>query len=194
VYIAVIICLGLIGCGKDNGQAPQVTASMLTADGWTDFEAGLIEEAMADFEQALAKDAAYGEAYNGIAWCYLRTDLLEQALANFDEAIATGVTHADPHAGKAIIYRDLEPVDFNLAIEWASEALFIDPGYVFEHDNTLDWHDLRLILAHCFIALKDYGKAKVQVDFLNAANTLDPQSATFVDDLIAEVERLGTIY
>lgn len=192
IYLSIALLLGpLAGCG-DDGEGPEVvTADMLTGDGWAGFEAGRIEEALADFLLAIGIDVGYGEAHSGAGWCLVRMDSPGQALDHFNAAISNGVTHADPRAGKAVIYRDLEPVDFQLAIAWADSALYIDPAYVFAHDESLDWRDLRLILAHSFVAVGDYTKAKFQVDLLNPANALDPESATFVEDLIAEIERLG---
>jgi tetratricopeptide (TPR) repeat protein len=189
VVAILAACLGLgIGCGGDGG--PGVTAAGLTAGGWELFEAGETHAALARFEDALGISRTYGEAYNGIGWCCVRLDSLERGTDSFEAAIANGVTSADPPAGMAIIYRDLEPVNFQLAVDFADSALTLDLDYSFEHDPTFDWRDLRLILAQCLLGLQRYHDAKQQVDILNPANALDPASDTFVEDLIAEVERL----
>jgi tetratricopeptide (TPR) repeat protein len=189
---AVVVTVAFVaiaaGCGSDGG--PKITAAGLTADGWKLFESGEVSEALATFEDALAITSTYGEAYNGIGWCCIRLDSLERGAQSFGAAMANGVTSADPPAGMAIIYRDFEPVDFELAVHFADSALSLDPNYSFDHDPRLDWRDLRLILAQCLLGLKRYQEAKDQVDILNPANTLDPAADTFVEDLIFEVQRL----
>lgn len=182
----------LSGCGDDGG--PRTTARSLTADGWDLFEAGEMEEALAKFEAALEISEFYGEAYNGVGWCCVRLDSLDRGLDAFHAAAASGVTNADPLAGLAIIYRDREPVDFQMAADFADSALTLEADYGFDHDPTLDWHDLRLILAQSLIGLGRYEDAKIQVDILNPWNTLDPIADTFIEDLIAEVQRLCDLF
>lgn len=55
---------------------------------------------------------------------------------------------------------------------------------------TLDWRDLRLILAQSHFALGEYTDANAQVTLLGGTAP-DPNSPTFVEDLLAEIERLG---
>jgi tetratricopeptide (TPR) repeat protein len=186
----VMPALCWLACG-DNTCPPEVTERQLTAQGWKKFEGGDYGGALSKFRQALRKNRAYGEAYNGEGWCRLKLDSLDVGLASFDDAILNGVGSADPCAGKAVIYRDLEPVDFQMAVDWADSALAIDSEYTFSHDESLDWKDLRLILGHSYYCLSEYLEAKAQVDILNPDNTLDPGSDTFVDDLLAELQRLG---
>jgi tetratricopeptide (TPR) repeat protein len=191
VVLTVGVSLGVLsGCG-DGGGGPRTTARSLTADGWDLFEAGEAVEALARFEEAVEISQAHGEAYNGIGWCCVRLDSLVRGIDSFETALANGVTNADPLSGLAIIYRDLEPVSFQSAADFADSALALDPDYAFDHDPTFDWHDLRLILAQSLIGLNRYEDAKAEVDILNPWNTLDPAADTFIEDLIAEVQRLG---
>jgi len=97
---------------------------------------------------------------------------------------------ADPDAGSAIIRRDLEPVDYSAAISAAQAALGANATYVFAHDTALDWKDLRLILAQSYFTLGQYTNANSEVQALGG-NTLDPQSPTFVADLLSEIQTLG---
>jgi hypothetical protein len=97
----------------------------------------------------------------------------------------------DPRAGKSVVYRDRDPIDLEAAIAWADSALAIDEEYCFTHDTKFDWYDLRLIRAHSYFELALYAEAKAEVDFLDPMNTLDPASETFVEDLLAELQRLG---
>ena len=184
-----LLCL-LLGCG-DNGTEPEPTAAELTAAGWLRFEAGDYRVALSRFEEAARKRAGYGEAHNGIGWCCIWLDSLDAALGGFDTAISNGVMTGDPRAGKSVVYRDRAPLDLVAAIDWADSALTINPAYVFTHDTSFDWYDLRLIRAHSYFELALYHQAKAEVDILDPANTLDPASETFVEDLLAELRRLG---
>lgn len=189
--VAALVVLSLaLGCG-DNGGGPELTAEQLTEQGWDKFEDNQFEEAVSEFDQALGKDPEYGEAYNGVGWCCVKIDSLEAAIDAFGQAISNGVISADPRAGKAIVYRDLEPVDFQMAIDWADSGLAIDSDYAFTHDDTFDYKDLRLILAQSYYGLSQYDEALAQVDILNPTNTLDPESDTYIEDLLAEIQRLG---
>jgi tetratricopeptide (TPR) repeat protein len=188
---AVMLMLCWLACGH-NSSEPGVSSRQLTAQGWDKFEGGDYDGALSKFRQVLRRNRTYGEAYNGEGWCRLKLDSLDVGLVSFDSAISNGVESADPCAGKAVIYRDLEPVDFQLAIDWSDSALALDPEYTFSHDESLDWKDLRLILGHSYYCLNEYLEAKAQVDILNPDNTLDPDSDTFVDDLLAELQRLGS--
>ena len=187
----VMLSLFWLACGDDGDSKPEVTEQQLAAQGWERFEGGDYDGALSKFREALSKNRSYGEAYNGEGWCRLKLDSLDVGLTSFDDAILNGVESADPCAGKAVIYRDLEPVDFQAAIDCADSALAIDIEYRFSHDESLDWKDLRLILGHCYYCLNEYLEAKAQVDILNPLNTLDQDSETFVDDLLRELQRLG---
>jgi tetratricopeptide (TPR) repeat protein len=192
---AVVLSLAALmamlwGCG-DNGTAPEPTAAELTAAGWLRFETGDYRSALSRFEQATRTSAGYGEAYNGIGWCCIWLDSLDAALDGFDQAISNSVAAGDPRAGKSVVYRDRVPLDLEAAIDWADSALAIDPGYVFTHDTTFDWYDLRLIRAHSYFELALYDQAKTEIDILSPANTVDPAADTFVEDLLAELQRLG---
>jgi hypothetical protein len=78
-------------------------------------------------------------------------------------------------------------------VVYASNALSLDRVYVFEHDQSYDWHDLHLIMAQSYFAITDYLAANARVDSIGG-NPQDPGSPTFVQDLADEIERLETIY
>lgn len=188
----MLIVTMVLGCGGGGGGGePQVTAEQLTREGWERFEQQDFRGGLGKFGEAVAKDASYGEAYSGIGWCCIKIDSLAGGITALSQAISRGVAGADPRAGKAVIYRDLAPVDFGLAIAWADSALRVSLRYVFPHDTTLGWRDLRLILAQSYFGLRRYGEAKAQVDSLDSDNGLEPGSDTFVDDLLSVIQELG---
>jgi tetratricopeptide (TPR) repeat protein len=178
------------GCGtSDEGNGPTPPSTHVDR-GWEAFEAGDFADAESHFEAAIAEDLANSEAHNGLGWTNMKLDDLQEALTSFDAALTHGFIGADPHAGKAILLRDLEPVDYAAAITSANSALGIESDYVFAHDADLDWKDLRLVLAQSHFALGAYDEANSQVGTLGG-NEQDPASSTFVEDLLAEIERLG---
>ena len=188
-----IVALGIMcaGCSDDNGAGPEVTAGRLTTEAWTLFEREDYLGALAKFEAAIRMDASYAEAYNGCGWSGLRLDSLAFAVSKYVEALNNDSPSADPFAGQAVANRDLDPGDFQQAVISADSALARDPDYVFTHDTTFDWKDLRLIMAQSYFHLGQYEDAKGQIDILNPQNSLDPGSATFVEDLLLEIQRLG---
>ena len=188
------VALGL-GCGGGDGGGggPSETAASLTSDGWTRFEGGSYQNAISKFNEALALDADYAEAYSGLGWAYARLDSLDKALSAFNQCVSHGMTSADPYAGKAPVQRDLDPPQFSQAASSASTALNKDSDYVFSHYQSFDWRDLHLIKAQSYYGLGKYTNAKAEVDVLGGTS-LDPQSYTFEEDLAAEIERLEGLY
>jgi tetratricopeptide (TPR) repeat protein len=181
----------LSGCDGDDGDGHGgSTAAELTSEGWTLFEMGDFVAAESKFKEALAVDAGFAEADNGLGWTWLRLDSLAVAVSSFDAALGKGLASADPYAGQAVAYRDLEPVDLMLAVAAAERALHRDVRFEFAHDPRFDWRDLRLILAQSYFGLQRYAEASAQVDSLGGAAP-DPHAERFVEELLAEIERLG---
>ena len=202
MWTALLVAGSLVaGCGE-NAEEPEITAEILTARGWDQFEAGNFVSALSNFHQAIAKDSDYADAYNGCGWSELGLDSLAVAITDFDQSLAKGISTPDPFGGKAIAYRDPEELDpgfdiasqdsiRGLAIVCADSVLSRDVRYVFSHDSTFNWQDLRLIMAQSYWHLSQYDEAKVQVDSLNPENLLNLASVTFVEDLMVEIQRLG---
>jgi tetratricopeptide (TPR) repeat protein len=180
------------GCGGDGGSGPGATAESRTAEGWVLFEAGDFAGAIAKFSDALALDDTYADAYNGLGWSLANLDSLARALENFNECIANGM-EGDPHAGRAPVYRDVQPPQFNSAVSTAAAALSFNRRYVFEHDTAFDWHDLHVIMAQSYFGLGQYSQANAEVDSLGG-NVQNPSSPSFVEDLASEIERLEGLY
>ena len=194
--LTLIVAL-MIGCGTQEGTGvepkddPAPDPSLVEL-GWAAFRAGQYETAEDLFKQAIAEDAGDHEAHNGLGWTLLRKDELTSAIVSFDAALTNGFAGADPHVGKAILLRDLRPVNYAAAIAEANTALSIDSDYVFAHDAELDWKDVRLILAQCYYATGQYDEANTQVGLLGGTMQ-DPSSDTFVEDLLAEIQALGEL-
>jgi len=189
----------LSGCGDGRrpsrtpngpGSGDEPTAEELTSLGWLSFEGGDITDAVANFQSAIATDTNHAEAYNGAGWSLANLNELPAADSAFQAAITKGLESADPHAGRAVVLRDLEPVDLLAAIMSARDALAIEARYLFIHDNSFDWRDLRLIIGQAAFELGAYDTAHDQVDSLGGI-MLDETSPAFEEELLHELERLG---
>jgi len=196
--IVPIVCAGLLamlaGCGGgDGGGGGEVcdNAQCLTDEGWQLFEQGQYQNAIAKFNEALTKDPAYADAYNGLGWSYANLDSLNRALKKFGLCIANGMTTADPYAGCAPVYRDAGFITGYLdsGVWTDSTALAKDSDYEFSHDDTFDSDDLHLILAQCYYRLGRYLDAKAEVELLGGP-VLDPQDEDFEEDLAAAIQDL----
>lgn len=183
----------LSDCGND-GVDPDMPGAPtdLVGEGWAAFEAGNLATAALRFEAAIVREPSNNEAHNGLAWTCLRRGNLSDAVFGFDMAIANGFSGPDAHAGKAILLRDLPPVDYPAAIDAAVAALRIEAAFVFVHDTRFDWKDLRLVMAQSHFALGEYEAANAQVGLLGGT-VQDPVSPTFVLDLLSELDRLGDV-
>jgi len=162
----------------------------LVDEGWNAFDIGDYNTAASTFIQAIDEDASNSKAHNGLGWALLSLGNLENSIVSFDAALSNDFTGADPHVGKAIILRDRRPVDYAATINEAKLALSMNEDYVFLHDVDLDWKDIRLILTQSYFAVGAYIEANNQIELLGG-NVQDPTSATFVLDLLAEIQALG---
>jgi len=187
----LILGLALAGCGGGNDP---VSPPSKVEQGWSAFQKGDFTAAQDFFESALTDDPTDPEAHNGLGWVQLKgLDDLAAAIQSFDSALANGFAEADPNVGKALALRDLEPVDYGAAIACAQTALTKEPNFVFDHHTSLDWHDVRLVLAGAFYATGDYTSAYAEVTALGG-NTLDTAGPRFIQQLLVEIDRLSRLY
>jgi tetratricopeptide (TPR) repeat protein len=188
LLLGLMCGLALVGgCGGGDGGGPGDTAASLTEDGWERYEAGDYAGAVGKFNAAIDLDANYKDAYNGLGWSHAKLDELDDALTNFNLCISKGDTRPDPLAGKAPVLRDLDPPQFQNAIDAAVAALAKDSDFVFEHYEDFDWHDLRLIKAQCYFALNMYSQAVVEIVALGGSID-DPTSASEIAEEIEALE------
>ena len=156
VLLGIACALALaIGCGGDGDTGPGASAASKTAEGWVLFEAGDYNGAIGKFNEAIAIDDEYADAYNGLGWSFANLDSLARAITNFGTSIANGM-EGDPHAGQAPVYRDLDPPQFANAVSTAETALSHDRRYEFEHDTDFNWQDLNLIMAQSHFGLGQF--------------------------------------
>ncbi len=196
-FLFSLCLIAALGCGDDDGDDPggngpgtDPTATELTDQGWDKFEDSELDSAEAYFVDALDTDSTYGEAWTGRGWVDLLRDSLSNAISDFDKALALDTGQEDAQAGKAALLPEIEPPDFQGAVDAAESVLSGAGRYIFDHDTDFDWMDLRLIMAQSFFALTFYDSANVQVDSLGGTPA-DSADEWYVDSLAVRIQRLG---
>jgi len=168
---AAILLAAASGCSKGGpgSRAPEETAL-----GWTAWEAGDYATARTHFLTALSEETDYADAHHGLGWSHAFLGSLPQAVTALTNARASGLITADPYAGLAFVLRDLPDLDG--AIAAADAALGITPAWSFVHRTSIDWKDLRLVLAQCYFrkGSATFAQAQAQLDLLDPGNGLDP--------------------
>ena len=164
--ILIIVTLSLFSC-EDNGGEPEATAGELINSGWVNFEAGEFSSAVSDFNSALSKDASAFEAYSGIGWSQIRLDQIDEAETNYMTALNGNYAGKELLAGLAAI--SLVNEEYTTAIGYAESILNIDPDWVFEHDNSIDFKDVWLLVATAYFHEGDF--AEVELSILKIEST-----------------------
>jgi hypothetical protein len=190
--LAALLALAVLpGCGGDDssGPDPATVAAGLTAEGWTLFEAGSIGPAEDKFREALGALGSFAEAHDGLGWSLAYQDDLTGANTAFQSAIANGLASAEPRAGWAFVLAEKSPSDLAGAIARAGEALALEQRFVFAHDTTVSWWDLRLLRAQAYVTVGSLPEAAAEVESLGG--NVPPPGPYFADSLLLEIERLG---
>jgi len=166
--------------GNQSERSREVSATpynevVLTAEGWTDWEAGEYAAATGKFQAALNLDSDHAPAYTGLGWTLLKLNDIATAASRFTAALSRNPNDLDARAGGLIAYRELS-TGLNQARNHGSYLLNLDPAYVFSHDRNVDADLIRLVLAQVyFLSGPDYhAAAQDLLDVLVPGNGLDP--------------------
>lgn len=143
----------------------------LTMLGWESFELQDYAAAISYFTQAKSI-ADYTDAYNGLGWGYIRVDSIQNALLNFNSSITLDSLNIDAYAGRSSVNLYLNR--YTSAINDANNVISYDEFYVFSHDTTISYKDIRLILAQSYFYTQQYERAQEQVDIIYPENGLNP--------------------
>ena len=121
-----------------------------------------LEQALADYTQAIALDPKYALAYNNRGLTHRVLKHLEQALADYTQAILLDPKFANAYNNRGNTYRDLKHLEEALADY--TQAIVLDPKFAIAYNNRgSTYYDLK----HLEQALADYTQAI----------TLDPKFA-----------------
>ena len=175
--ILIIVTLSLISC-EDNGSEPEATAGELINSGWLKFEAGEYSSAVSDFNSAITKDASAFEAYSGIGWSQIRLDQIDDAETNYLTALNGNYAGKELLAGLAAI--SLANEEYTTAIGFAESILNIDPDWIFEHDNTVDYKDVWYVVAIAYFHEGDFTEVEAAILKIDSSYSIDENdSATW---------------
>lgn len=200
-YLSFFLILMLIaGCAADNGTDPvDDDVAEIVASGWETFGYAVLgggsfsyQNALETFEEAIGLDSSSAESFHGAGWCSARLTLLSQAVSFFQQSIAINSDLTSAHAGLAFVYNAQKQYQNS-----NSEALIVinqDSEWNFDHDNSLSYTDIYVMIAMNYYALGNYSQSLTYVKKLNpefniSVDTLEGKSA-----LAEEIERLrGTV-
>ena len=128
---------------------------------------GMIDQAMADFNQALTVKPDYNYALNGLGVAYYRKRDLQTAIQYFDASLAQDPTYAEPYTNRGNVYLDLKEYD----------KAFADYSKVIELKPT----EAKPLVTRGE-AYKTAGKYDLAIADYNAAIALDPKYADAYTD------------
>ena len=177
--ILIIVTLSFFSC--DNGGEPEGSAADLINSGWVKFEAGEFSSAVSDFNSALSKDASAFEAYSGIGWSQIRLDQIDEAETNYMTALNGNYAGKELLAGLAAI--SLVNEEYTTAIGYAESILNIDPDWVFEHDNSIDFKDVWFVVAIAYFHEGDFAEVEAAILKIDSTYSIsENDSDTWVVD------------
>ena len=198
IIVALALLAAASGCSKKTTAPEEFTAAQYLTQGWTSFNTGNYSTAQTNFDNAISKDAALADAYNGKGWCQGILGSPAGALASF----ATGATRT----GTAVVLNEIRfgAAFAYSAIDSASQAivndstgLAADPDWAFSHtyrvsqDNVLDYHEAWLLLAQNHFKLGQFTRAEDYVQLLHTGFEVDETTPAGQAALQGEIERLA---
>lgn len=167
--ILITFTLSFFSC-EDNGGEPIGSAEELITSGWVKFEAGNYTLAVTDFNSAIAKDASAFEAYSGIGWSQIRLDQIDEAETNFLTALNGNYAGKELLAALAAI--SLVTEEYTTAIGYAESILNIDPDWLFEHDNSIDFKDVWFVVAIAYFHEGDFAEVEKAILKIDSAYSI----------------------
>jgi tetratricopeptide (TPR) repeat protein len=195
-FLLILLLTGtlLFHLSCEEKGVDRVTAGELIEKGWQKFEGGNFAGAGSDFDAALSISANAGDssgAFLGLGWAQLRRDQAGVAANNLAEYLNLSPGSNDGRAGLA--FACLGQDDFQGAIDAAEAVLSSDPSWTFGHDGSVDYSDLRLLLAQSYYALADYSESlRIVQQYFDSGFSVDPDTPKGRDDLARKIESLYT--
>lgn len=123
---------GKLSCQVMNGDAEAYTIC-----GKMNFDAGSVEDAIANFEKAIQLDPAYADAYSGRGAAYRSQGQFDEALADFDLALELAPEDAQTCFERGLLYIDLGETEKAVADLNQALDLTDDPDFERTINDTL---------------------------------------------------------
>ncbi len=176
VPVVFVVAVAAGACSKKSTSNGPSDISQLLADGWAAWESSQYSSSYDIFLDAVSHDPADAEARNGIGWAKLFLGELHSAIGSFDYAIYLELPTFDATLGMAFALRD--SADYSNAVLNAQKIVDAMPRYTFSHRASINWKDIRLLIAQCSFrrGQQYFDIAQANVDTLDPTNGLDPES------------------
>jgi tetratricopeptide (TPR) repeat protein len=166
--LALLTLSFALGCSDDDESNNGVSRLSLSS-AWNAFEGGDLAGANSAFQDALAGDPAYAEAWCGLGWTRALQLAADPGLGSsegvidaFRQADRFEENYVDAWAGLAEAYN--WEADTLAALEWALDAAETGGNaYAFEHVSNVTHRSLRKIAAWNYFKLSRYDEAGEQV-------------------------------
>jgi len=189
-FSLAIILLFLWGCERESDDlptGPPLSVIEFLESGWDNFEVGNYSQALADFNEAAARDAGETEAYLGLGWCRLRLQQYNLAISNASSVIqdieanvisdpATALQYkTGSYACLAGAYQGLYPGDLEncfMVISSVDSVLANDANFIFNYDEDVNATSLIVGKADAYFALSDFNNALVTITGLDPDSTI----------------------
>lgn len=199
--LVLLMLITVAGCKKNDNDAnsTELTTTELLERGWDNFEQSDFETALEDFQTVTIRDASLVDAWNGAGWSSGQiTGGLSDALVYFNKALELNEIKYDALGGLAFaIYQDsqFDQVKMQTAIDKANLLLSAKPLWRFLHKQTLDFMDVKLMLAAAHYGLNEYDQSFTIVkENFNTSFEADLSTPAGRRELLEEIERLRLIY
>ncbi|MFC1481583.1 hypothetical protein ACFL6E_05000 [Candidatus Neomarinimicrobiota bacterium] len=128
--------------------------------------------AIENFNLGVAEDPTYSDARNGLGWAYIKLNEADSASINFDLAIIdTSVVGTEIYAGRAFSKLALD--EYAAAVTNGRTALARNALWVFEHDPTILYEHLNLVVAIGFFGQAKYDSCLVWIQKFESTFMVD---------------------
>ncbi|MFH1279656.1 MAG: hypothetical protein ABIK65_14910 [Candidatus Eisenbacteria bacterium] len=204
-----LVLLAGIGCserspndpdGNGNGNTVK-DAPFWTKEGWARYEREDYNGARNAFSNALSKDSLYAPAHSGTAFTNIEFGFTGLALSQFEKGIALDSALVECYYGaaymahtQAVAFPNLTVANLTKAAGYAEGGLARGgDAFEFEHHESVNARNLRVLLARTYFALAQYENAKENLDILDPNNGVLSSSATYLQDLLLAIENLEDV-
>lgn len=190
-------------CGEDFSTDIPTDFTNVTdelASGWDAYRAGNYPAAASHFITVAERDAEIAEAYNGLAWTYLRQKDFSNAASQFSFVVSLSTLQgkdtikADAYAGMFLL-KYIQQVEGRLdeslteekaeeilitGLQYADSVLKLNSDYSTEHDPGFDVNALKKLVAYSYYSMHRFS------DVINVIG-YDVQSDTTLETVTEEV-------
>jgi tetratricopeptide (TPR) repeat protein len=192
MVILFTLLLLVYGCGGNGGGGGD-EFDKLIEQGWAKLDAGDFSGASGDFNAALGLSATAYDAYLGLGWSELRQSHGGLAVNAF--VIYVDSTSDDKYQGRgglALAY--LADGEFQGAVTTAGVVLTAVPNWSFEHDGSINYLDLELVIVQGYYEMAEYEQCldAIHTYFDSSFNPGDVNTNQGREALAEKIESLYT--